>query len=232
MSSSTTKRSRPAPAKWFLTLDDQRVSAPRRVIGVAVIRAQAAVPSDRVIVRDHNSPDDEVLDDHAEVDLSVGNVFYTLPRCDAPAPKPCATPTKVAFSIDDRVEEAFNRQQTGGTLLDLFGLDRVRLLFRDHESPVDEPIKLDEPVRYEDGPVFFSRHQDQRLVEISIDRKTFAVKPGEHTVTALKTLVGVPAADELEQVINGKLTPLPDDGNVHIKGGEVFISHPRSGGSS
>jgi ethanolamine utilization protein EutQ (cupin superfamily) len=42
----------------------------------------------------------------------------------------------------------------------------------------------------------------------------------------------VPQADELEQVIDGKLTPLPDGGAVTIKGGEVFMSHVRSGGSS
>jgi len=39
-------------------------------------------------------------------------------------------------------------------------------------------------------------------------------------------------ADELEQLIEGKLTPLPDDGAITIKGGEVFMSHVRSGGSS
>ena len=44
-----------SPAKWFFTVDDQRFPAPRPLISEAIIRAQASVPADRVIVRDHNS---------------------------------------------------------------------------------------------------------------------------------------------------------------------------------
>jgi hypothetical protein len=36
----------------------------------------------------------------------------------------------------------------------------------------------------------------------------------------------------LNEVIHGKLTPLADDGAVEICGGEVFLSHPKDGGSS
>jgi hypothetical protein len=71
-----------------------------------------------------------------------------------------------------------------------------------------------------------------REVEITIDKKVHKLKPGEYTVAQLKTIGGVAATLELEQVIKGVLTPLPDDGKVNIEGGEVFVSHPRSGGSS
>jgi hypothetical protein len=37
---------------------------------------------------------------------------------------------------------------------------------------------------------------------------------------------------ELEQLIAGKLTPLADGATVTIKGGEVFLSHPKDGGAS
>lgn len=70
------------------------------------------------------------------------------------------------------------------------------------------------------------------LVEIKIGENLFKVKPGEYTVAELKKVGGVPLTDELEQVIDRKLVPLPDDGKVHIKGSEVFIYHPRSGGFS
>lgn len=70
------------------------------------------------------------------------------------------------------------------------------------------------------------------IVTITINSKPKEIHRGHQTVAAIKKLGDVPAADELEQVIQGKLTPLPDDGTVTIKGGEVFISHPRDSGSS
>jgi len=69
-------------------------------------------------------------------------------------------------------------------------------------------------------------------VKISINGASRLIRRGRHTVVEIKKLGEVPLADELEQLIEGKLTPLPDDGAVTIKGGEVFMSHVRSGGSS
>lgn len=84
-----------------------------------------------------------------------------------------------------------------------------------HESQPEKPLP-------EPGPE----------VKISINGVSQAIHRGRHTVIEIKKLGDVPLADELEQVIDGKLTPLPDDGAVTIKGGEIFKSHPRSGGSS
>ena len=70
------------------------------------------------------------------------------------------------------------------------------------------------------------------FVTITINNIPKRIHRGRATVAEIKALGGVPAADELEQVINGKLMPLPDDGAVTIKGGEIFISHPRDSGSS
>ncbi|MCU1270364.1 MAG: hypothetical protein JWN74_1658 [Acidobacteriaceae bacterium] len=69
-------------------------------------------------------------------------------------------------------------------------------------------------------------------VTITIDNKPFTVHRGDITVSELKALGGVPAAYELEQIVNGTLTPLRDDGHVVLKGGERFVSHPRAGASS
>ncbi|MGI8835652.1 MAG: hypothetical protein ACR2H4_03325 [Pyrinomonadaceae bacterium] len=69
-------------------------------------------------------------------------------------------------------------------------------------------------------------------VKITINGASKAVRRGRHTVVEIKKLGEVPLADELEQLVDGKLKPLPDDGAVTIKGGEVFMSHARSGGSS
>lgn len=67
---------------------------------------------------------------------------------------------------------------------------------------------------------------------ISINSKSFRIHRGRNTVVEIKRVGGVPLADELEQLIDGKLVPLTDDGAVTIKGSEVFISHVRDSGSS
>lgn len=82
--------------------------------------------------------------------------------------------------------------------------------------------KPDLPPKPEPGPE----------VQITINNVVKKIHRGHHMVLEIKKLGGIPLADELEQLIDGKLTPLPDDGGIVIKGGEVFVSHVRSGGSS
>ena len=69
-------------------------------------------------------------------------------------------------------------------------------------------------------------------VQITINGVAKTIHRGRRTVVEITQLGAVPRADELEQLIEGKLQPLADDGAVTIKGGEVFMSHARSGGSS
>jgi len=69
-------------------------------------------------------------------------------------------------------------------------------------------------------------------VQITINGVAKTIHRGRRTVIEIKQLGAVALADELEQLIDGKLQPLTDDGAVTIKGGEVFMSHARSGGSS
>jgi hypothetical protein len=69
-------------------------------------------------------------------------------------------------------------------------------------------------------------------VNITIDDKPWTVHRGHLTVAELKTLAGIPLAYDLDRIIDGKFEPLPDDGGVTIKGGEIFISHVKDGSSS
>lgn len=87
------------------------------------------------------------------------------------------------------------------------------------QAITDKPAKPDDK---ETGPI----------VTITINNQPKQIHRGRQTVAEIKKVGGVPPADELEQIIGGKLTPLADDGAVTIKGGEVFISHPRDSGSS
>ena len=67
---------------------------------------------------------------------------------------------------------------------------------------------------------------------IEVDSKPYQIHRGRQTVADIKRVGGVPLAYDLEQVVDGKLTLLPDDGAVTIKGGERFLSHPKDGGSA
>jgi hypothetical protein len=72
--------------------------------------------------------------------------------------------------------------------------------------------------------------QDQ--VDITVDNRPFRIHRGHQTVAHIKDVGGVPQGYDLDQVVDGKLVPLTDDGAVVIKGHEVFVSHPKDGSSS
>jgi hypothetical protein len=72
----------------------------------------------------------------------------------------------------------------------------------------------------------------KKLVAIIIDDKPYEVDTGKYLVSKLKEIGHVPAGDELAHLVHGKLVVLPDDAEFHIKGGEIFVSHPKKGHSS
>ena len=72
----------------------------------------------------------------------------------------------------------------------------------------------------------------RKKVKIEVDGHPKHIEPGTYVVATLKELVNVPADKDLDQVIDGNLTTLEDTASVSIKGGEVFFSHVRRGGSS
>lgn len=70
------------------------------------------------------------------------------------------------------------------------------------------------------------------IVKITVDGKVFEIHRGRQTVTTIKQIAGVPLAYQLDQDVNGVLTPLEPGGAVTIKGGEIFVSYPATGSSS
>ena len=71
-----------------------------------------------------------------------------------------------------------------------------------------------------------------REVTVTVDGKPHEVHRGSYVVSEFKKLIGVDASRELDEVIHGELKPLQDNAHIVIKGGEVFVSHVRTGGSS
>jgi len=70
------------------------------------------------------------------------------------------------------------------------------------------------------------------LVEILINSTKFQVERGNYAVEKLRTIGSVPANEILSELKGGKFHDLQNNAHVEIKGGEVFVSHPASGGSS
>ena len=147
---------RPAP-KWAALLNDQLFPMSRRRLSARDILDQAGIGPESVLVRDHNSPNDVVLADDDAVDLAEGNVFRAIPRCEAAPRQHCTAPAKLAFVADDMWEVTVTSRQTGHSLKRLLGLPDDAEVFRDLESPNDQPIRDDEVVHFADGPVFTVR---------------------------------------------------------------------------
>lgn len=166
---------RPA-AKWGCTVDDALVLIPRYVTA-RLIKEEAGITADLVLVRDYGSANDVPLEDDAKVDLGEGNVFYAVPRCDVKQPECAPGKPKFVFIVDDRPEETLNPVQTGRALRELFGFVPAVRLFRDFESPHDEPIGLDEEVLVGDGPIFYTRRSEKGF-SIIVNKQTFTEADG------------------------------------------------------
>ena len=72
----------------------------------------------------------------------------------------------------------------------------------------------------------------REIVTIKVNTIDRDIHRGRQPVSEIKRVGEVQQADELAQVVDGKLVPLDDSGAVTIKGGEVFVSHPRDSSSS
>jgi len=213
------------PAKWAALVDDTPISSPQRRVKAAVIKTQASVPDGRVLVRDHNSPDDVVLRDEEFVDLSEGNVFYTLAECEVQPRATCSAPAKLALFVDDRPEVTIRAGQTGKTIRELFNLPPNAKLIRDHEGGMDEPIELTTTAPFVDGPVFYTRHV-QAILSITVNARVFTEADGvRKTMTGreIATLVYPEAPNETRVwLVDAVNREIGLDERVDINGCEVF----------
>jgi hypothetical protein len=157
-----------AGPRWIGVFNDRIIPLPRQKLPVSLMRVLASVPGDHAIVRDHQSPEDEVLDDGATIDLADGNVFRIVPRCDVGSPSPCNSPAKKALSVDDKFELIVVDQLPREAVLSLFGLDLSTVLCRDFESPNDPVIPAGATVCFVDGPTFLTRGNRPKHIDVVV----------------------------------------------------------------
>lgn len=211
------KQPRPEP-KWAARIEDQHVLSPGRKVKVVVLKEQAGIAPGNVLVRDFDGEGDVALKDDDVIDLDDGNVFYAVPACEVPTACGNHKGPKLAFFVDDRPEETLLAEQTGKTLRDLFSFTPDVLLFRDYESPIDQPIGLDDKVNFGDGPVFYTRRK-HKLLKIFVNDKPFdeddGVKPKMNGEEIAKLVFDDPQ--------NYDVYKLP--GDVEIKAKETVEIH-------
>ncbi|HMG06494.1 MAG TPA: E2/UBC family protein [Chthoniobacterales bacterium] len=224
---SCTDRERPTKpaAKWAVTVNDEPIPMPQQTVSVAVIKAQSAVDESCTLVRDHGSPDDVVLSDDTAVDLSEGNVFYTLAGSQVKTRPRCDTPPKLAYFVDDRPEITINPNQTGTTIRDLFGLHKHVNLIRDYESSHDEPVQLADRAPFHKGPVFITRREHVRL-SILVNQKRFTEGDGvKSRMTGRQIALLVSDNPECTDVFRVKGTetePVPLDKEIRVENCDEF----------
>lgn len=218
-------RMRGPAAKWAALVNDTLVPLPRRRLKARDVLAQAGAPA-ATLVRDYNQPIDVPLPPDADIDLAGGNVFKTVEQCDARPHGPPTAPAKLAFVADDAWEITTNPNQTLESLRGLFGLPDGAELFRDLESPNDEPITPDAVVRFEDGPVF-----RVRVTTITVKVNNKSVRFTKRKVTGLEvkqTAIDQKVAIELNFVVypvkpeGGLGKAIPDDKVVVLKECDEF----------
>jgi hypothetical protein len=213
---------KPAP-KWFAVINDQLVPAPQQKVLVRVLKDQGGIPADQVLIRDHGSPDDDVVSDYETVDLAEGNVFYTRNSCEIKPKGQCTALAKLAFVIDDEFEVTLRPNQTGRTLREFFGLTVATRLFRDLESPNDTLVELDAEFSFQDGPVFYTRRAENGLT-ITVNKQTFGTADGvkpQMTGAEIGRLISDQRC-EVKRVSGGAEIVIEPQDAVAIKGCEEF----------
>jgi hypothetical protein len=211
--------------KWAAVVNDALVFLPRQHATPRLIKEQAGIPDDLTLVRDHGSPNDVPFDDKVQLNISDGNVFYTLARCEVKPADGCIAPPKLAFVVNDQIEQTLNPHQTGRSLRELFGFPPCVRLFRDYESPNDTIIGLDDVVQFNDGPVFYTRRSEIGLT-IIVNKQTFGEADGvkkRMTGREIASLVSPqPDKTEVTRRKGKEWLPVGLDETIEIKECEEF----------
>jgi hypothetical protein len=163
--------------KWAALIDDSFVSSPQREVRASVLIAQAGLDPEIILVRDHGGELDVALSPKDSLDLAKGNVFYSVPPCDAPKACPESAPPKLALFVNDRAEVTLNPNQTGASVRELFSLSDELDLLRDHESTHDDLIKAEDSAPFNKGPVFRTV-RNVKALKIIVNKKPFSEKDG------------------------------------------------------
>jgi hypothetical protein len=137
------------------------------------------------------------------------------------------------IKVDNHYHEWPNTHITGNQLLHLAARDG-HLVFEVFENLRHGELELISP----HAQANLRKHGVEKfttapkLVQVTIDTKPKTIQAGTYTVNELKRALGVDTSRVLDEVVCGEFKELSDNGTVHVKGGEIFVSHVRQGQSS
>lgn len=189
------------------------------------LRKLAGLPSEADLYLAIADPwDDEAVGLDTTIDLGREGIEYFYVR------------KRLAFFVGEK-QYQWKKQYISGAelrklaniLLDVEILLMLQKPFEDEQVKDDTQVDLARP-----GIEHFKvrKKGEEVKVSITINHKPYPITRGVHLVSEIKKLGGVPAADELSEVVNKKLVPLKNDAKVLIKGCEEFVSCKREGSSS
>jgi len=72
----------------------------------------------------------------------------------------------------------------------------------------------------------------EHLITIEVDETPRQIRPGEWLVSKLKANLGIDPGRVLAEITAKGLVDLADTARIHVREGERFITHARSGSSS
>jgi predicted Rdx family selenoprotein len=178
------------------------------------VKQRASIPEADALAQDINNVV-TALDQTGSVSITGNEVFLSFPA-------------KVEVTINGKPHEVRRGDESVSGLKKLAGIAEADQLEQDINGFV---TLLDQTgsVKINGGEVFLSF---PAIVKITVDGKSFEIGRGKEPVAAIKKVASVPAANQLDQDINGVLTPIDQDGSVLIRGGEIFVSYPATGSSS
>jgi hypothetical protein len=166
------------------------------------------------------------------LDQDVGNVLTPLPQDGsvtiAGGEIFVSFPAEIDIVINGKSYKAKRGVQSVASIKALAGVSATDVLQQDISGTLTT-LADDGSVTLNGGEVFMSLPAE---VHITVDGKQYKIKRGSELVATIKKIANVPAAYQLDQDINGVLTPLDQNGSVTINGGEVFVGFPATGSSS
>jgi hypothetical protein len=164
---------------------------------------------------------DELITDANPVDLARGVVeqIYTLKG------------EKYQFIVNDKLFISHEPFVTSDEIRAVGQIPTEEILFFKVDGP-DRELKKGQCIDLKPYPIEEFYSIPSKLVKITINNHPYEIKPGKYSVADIKKIGNVSPTHDLDQLINGELVPLKDDGQVIIRGCEEFKSHPKDGCSS
>lgn len=215
--------------RWCALIDDNIVIAPTIELKASLLIELAKINPETTLFRDYNSDKDKAIDKNQNINLSEGNVFYTVKKGGKYNDNKPTSIAKLAFFVDDRFEIVTIDRLSYSGFCDLFGLDDVNL-YRDFESPNDEIIKDDSVIFFKDGPTFYTRPKESKIIKIFVNSREKEVQKKELSYKEIVEFAfGCVGASETVYTITYSKGPhknpegdMVDGDIVKIKEGMVF----------